>query len=122
MSDAVTTALDSLKKSPQLLFSILLVVVFLFYMDRRDAHQVELVKTEDLVSKQRIEQCHNIQIQSNNALARLSTSLDRQQDTFERLSLAIEGLRQGINTHDARLERLLDELDRHSREMNRRSP
>ena len=120
MPDAVNSFIDALKKQPQLLFSVALVAVFLYYMDRRDAHQVELVKAEDVVAKQRIEQCHGIQKQSNEALARLATSLDRQKETFERLSKAIDDLRRGINTHDSRLERLLDELERHAREMERR--
>ena len=121
MPDAVASFIDSLKKQPQLIFSIALVAVFLYYMDRRDAHQVEMVKAEDIVAKQRIEQCHSVQQQSNEALARLSNSLDRQKETFERLSKAIEDLRHGINTHDTRLDRLLDELERHARDMERKN-
>jgi len=120
MSDAVASFFESLKKQPQLMFSIALVAVFLYYMDRRDANQIELARTEDMVTRQRIEQCHGIQVQSNEALLRLSTALDKQQATFERLSIAIEDLRRSINDHDSRIERLLDELDRHAREMERR--
>ena len=120
MPDAVASFIDSLKKQPQLIFSIALVAVFLYYMDRRDAHQVEMVKAEDMVAKQRIEQCHGIQQQSNEALARLATSLDRQQATFEKLSDAIHELRNSINVQDRRIELLLNELEAHSREMRMR--
>ena len=120
MPDAVTSFIESLKKQPQLIFSIALVATFLYYMDRRDAHQIELVKAEDIVASQRIEQCHNVQQQSNEALSRLATSLDRQQATFEKLSDAIHELRNSINVHDRRIELLLNELEAHSREMRMR--
>ena len=120
MPSAVNEFISALKKQPQLLFGIALVAIFLGYMDRAHKHDLEKSRAEDMVAVQRIEQCHSIQEQSNVALIKLSTSLDSQKETFEDLSDAIKDLRASINDHDDRITRLLNELERHARDMERR--
>ena len=108
MPEAVTTILESLKKSPQLLVTFLIVGLFLMYMDKRDRLEIEKVLKVDLVSTQRIAQCHQTQERATAALDKLDETLQTQALAYQELSLLIHAMRMESEANTLRIERTLE--------------
>jgi hypothetical protein len=61
--------------APHLLVNLLIVLVFVGYLDSRDGR-------EDLVATQRIQTCHSVSAQGVDAMLRMSTALNKQSEAF----------------------------------------
>ena len=66
---------------------------------------------DDLVAKQRIVQCHNIQHESNLVMDKLNTSLNNQGNAFRELTTAIRDLRVVMEAHNGKMVIILHELN-----------
>ena len=109
MPDAVSTVIESLKKSPQLLVTFLIVALFLMYMDKRDRIEVDKVTKVDLVAKQRIEQCHATQERATKALEKLEETLRNQSLAYQELSIAVRSASRLSEANAKRIEEALEE-------------
>ena len=110
MSKETETLSEGLKNSPALIAILVIVAGFLFYLVRHDQMEVARSQNDDLVAKQRIEQCHNIQHESNVIMDKLNTSLNSQGLAFAELTIAIRDLRHVVETHNTKMSEILTQL------------
>ena len=102
---------EGLKRSPNLIALIVVVGCFLYYLYRHDQMKMQEASRDDLVAKQRIEQCHNIQHESNLVMDKLNTSLNNQGNAFRELTTAIRDLRVVMEAHNGKMVIILHELN-----------
>ena len=102
---------EGLKRSPNLIALIVVVGCFLYYLYRHDQMKMQEASRDDLVAKQRIEQCHSIQHESNLVMDKLNTSLNNQGNAFRELTTAIRDLRVVMEAHNGKMVIILHELN-----------
>lgn len=86
MPQQIKDALTNLGKQTPSLFAMLAVVsAFLVYQERTSAR-------EDLVAKQRIEQCHQVQESSIEVIGQLTEAMQTQAIAFKELSIRLESV------------------------------
>jgi hypothetical protein len=110
MSKETETLTEGLKSSPSLIAILAIVAAFIWYLVRHDQIGMHRQSAEDLVAKQRIEQCHKIQHESNVIMDKLNTSLNSQGLAFAELTIAIRDLRQVVEVHNTKMNDILNQL------------
>lgn len=74
------------ENAPSLLAFVLFAGLFLYYQERNGSR-------EDLVAKQRIDQCHQVQSESIEAIKKLTESMQLQALAFQELSLTVKNIK-----------------------------
>jgi hypothetical protein len=75
--------------APHWVCLLLLAGSFLWYLDRKDSLSAKTLAAEDLISRQRIDQCHRVQADTIQAMAELQATLKMQTETFRGLAMLI---------------------------------
>lgn len=83
---------EMFKASPPWFAVLFVVGIFMFYIDRQEERGLRSVAAVDLVTKQRIEQCHAVQIESTAAIKQLNQVLSEQSQALNMLRREIERL------------------------------
>ena len=104
MSEIAKNVLNGLKNSPDKLTIILIVGGFLLYLFRHDSIELEEKKMGDLVSKQRIDNCHKIQNDSTKIMERLNDTLNKHDRTFLELLYSINDFKKEIRENNQKLK------------------
>ena len=105
MPDQVATIA---KQAPHWAALVLVVGGFLWYLDRSS-------NTDDLVAKQRIDACHQVQTRSNEVLTLLADNLNSAAVEDARLRAAIEDFEKTLDRHTQAVDRLLDAMGAHQK-------
>ena len=69
---------------------IVVVITFIVYLDRHETREQTRMDQMDKIADIRIKQCHDIQVESTEAMKRLTETLHKQTLTFEKMTAAIE--------------------------------
>lgn len=130
MSDAVKSTVKVFKRSPQELLTIIIVVSFIFYLYQHDKLENENAAREDLVAKQRITTCHNIQEDANQIMRALAQTLEMQRKSFYELSASIRNLKEDelseikktLEESNRKMETFMYKMDSLDRKLDRLIP
>lgn len=91
MTEKLKEALPEMwKASPPWFAMILVVCIFIYYQDRQANRVLESQKAMQAVSDLRIQAFQDVQEQSTEAMKTLSTTLQKQSESFARLQVVIE--------------------------------
>lgn len=111
MSDIAKSILTGLKNSPDKLTILLIVGGFLFYLFRHESIELEEKKMGDLVSKQRIDNCHKIQSDSTKIMERLNDTLNKHDRTFLELLYSIKDFKKEMQDNNQKLAQSNHNID-----------
>jgi len=115
-----------LKRRPDILALLVVVGVFLYYMDRHDNSQ-QLAQErrearEHLVAEQRINVCHDVQVRAVDALERVAEVLQVHTTTdallineIETLTITVSGNTDGLMRVEQTLSELILEINMHEK-------
>lgn len=115
-----------LKRRPDILALLLVVGVFLYYMDRQDMEQrlsqERREVREDLVATQRINVCHDVQVRAVEALERVAEMLQIHSESdalltneIETLTITVSGNTDGLMRVERTLSELILEINMHEK-------
>lgn len=91
MVDQLKKALpDMWRNSPPWFALMAVVVLFLVYLDRQETRTVAREQRAEMLSALRIDTCHAVQAEATEAIRNLTTVLQEQAITLERLKAVIE--------------------------------
>ena len=128
MSEIFKTIINALKQSPEKITVLLIVGGFLWYLFRHDALQLEEKRMVDLVSKQRIDNCHRIQSDSIKVMERLNDTLNNHDKAFVELLYSLKDFKKSLESNNAKIaetnaniEKLNSKLSDLERNLNRQS-
>ena len=111
MSKETENMSESLKSSPHLVGVMVIVSAFLFYLYRHDELEIKNDERKQLVSVQRIEQCHDMQKRSSDIMDKLSMTLNSQATHFHELSVTLRDLKIEVTLHNDKMSVLLQRLE-----------
>jgi len=91
ISEAATKGVTTLAATtPHLLCLILVVGSFLFYLDKKNVRDAELMRSYEVVAEQRFQTANAVSERQTEATNAVSKSLDGQEDMFKELLTLIE--------------------------------
>jgi predicted membrane chloride channel (bestrophin family) len=105
ISNAANATSEVASKAPHWAALILVVVSFLFYMDRS-------TKTQELLAEQRIETCHDVQEAANDVLGRLTDVLQKAASEDALMRAQMRSLEDTMQRHTEAIENLVREMSR----------
>jgi HD-GYP domain-containing protein (c-di-GMP phosphodiesterase class II) len=105
ISTTVAATSEVASKAPHWAALILVVVAFLFYMDRS-------ARTQELLAEQRIETCHDVQEAANDVLAQLTAVLQKAASEDALMRAQMRSLEDTMQRHTEAIEHLARELGR----------
>ena len=83
--EALKALILSLRKSPKDIVNISMILIFVWYIYRRDSYDLDKVKHVDRVAEQRIAHCHSVQEDATRVMDRLNTTLTNHEKAFTHL-------------------------------------
>lgn len=111
MSEVLKPLLEGLKKSPKDILNALIVCLFVWYLVQRDTSDMEKVKHVDLVAKQRIEHCHNIQEKSTDIMDKLNDTLVNHDKAFIELLYNLKEFKKALEINNTKLDNNSEKID-----------
>ena len=111
MSEVLKSLVLGLRKSPHNIVVILIVGAFLLYLYRHDTIEYEKAKLDDLVAKQRIENCHSTQERSTLVMEKLNDTLINHDKAFVELLFSIRQFKDSLNKHSEKFDENSKKMD-----------
>lgn len=104
MNETIKSIVNALKQSPEKITILLIVGGFLWYLFRHDSLQYEEKKMVDLVSKQRIDNCHRIQSDGIKVMERLNVTLNNHDKAFVELLYSLKDFKKSLESTNAKID------------------
>ena len=90
--DKSRASVELSRQAPILIVFALFASGFLYFMERRDSHWMQMMERSDVTADLRIEQCHAVQIESAKAMESFSKALQVHALAFNKVSIRLEAI------------------------------